>query len=278
MIYKVCKPRTELLPYINCFWVLEINNSDSNNIPIKTIPHGLTELITIYSGSGVINSVNSNFNIKPDIYFRGQRTNYTIFCDYEKIGIIACVFTPIGASSFFPIPINILQNLTVNLCDIIGHRAITWYDNLMNIEDIESKIHFIEEQLLQLMKERHFFSDKSIMASITAINQSQGRIFTKELANKIGLSEKQFERRFSSTVGTTPKKYARIVRFKSILQSINNNPTESLTSLTYNFGYSDQAHFIKEFKYFSGITPQKYKKNKLIQSPCFFSNQDSMNL
>ena len=57
-------------------------------------------------------------------------------------------------------------------------------------------------------------------------------------------------------MGASPKKFASIVRLKNLLQQYPN--TGSLTELAYEAGFYDQAHFIKEFKAFTGDTPENY--------------------
>jgi AraC-like DNA-binding protein len=64
------------------------------------------------------------------------------------------------------------------------------------------------------------------------------------------------EKRFRQAVGTSPKKFASIVRFKHVIQRYDSG--RSLTELAYEAGFYDQAHFIKEFKIFTGDTPEGF--------------------
>ena len=67
---------------------------------------------------------------------------------------------------------------------------------------------------------------------------------------------------FDNLVGISPKYYAKITRFNKAAQAMDRNPEAPLTHTALDHGYYDQAHFIKEFKEFSGITPSFYRKNK----------------
>ena len=70
------------------------------------------------------------------------------------------------------------------------------------------------------------------------------------------LASSKFEKRFRAAVGASPRKFASIVRLKNVLQQY---PTaDSLTGLGYEAGFYDQAHFIKEFKAFTGDTPEDF--------------------
>jgi len=59
-------------------------------------------------------------------------------------------------------------------------------------------------------------------------------------------------------VGTTAKKFASIVRFNTVLDNLNE--TKTLTEICYEKNFFDQAHFIKDFKQFTGDTPENFKR------------------
>ena len=80
------------------------------------------------------------------------------------------------------------------------------------------------------------------------------------LAEQLYISQSQLEKRFRKIVGASPKKFASIVRLTNVLDSAPN--CDSMTKLGLQAGYFDQAHFIKDFKSFTGITPERYFKRK----------------
>ena len=78
------------------------------------------------------------------------------------------------------------------------------------------------------------------------------------LADTACLSTKQFSRIFVEYVGTSPKDFIRIIRVQRALFTMQRNPQMSFAQVAYSCGFSDQSHMIKEFKLFSGYTPQEY--------------------
>ena len=53
-----------------------------------------------------------------------------------------------------------------------------------------------------------------------------------------------------------PKAYQRIIRFRNAYEYLQQNEGNfSWANVSYNFGYSDQAHFIRDFKKFTGALP-----------------------
>jgi len=59
-------------------------------------------------------------------------------------------------------------------------------------------------------------------------------------------------------IGTSPKTFARTLRFQEAQRRLMFEPDADLTGLAYECGYFDQAHFIKDFKAFAGRTPSEY--------------------
>lgn len=80
----------------------------------------------------------------------------------------------------------------------------------------------------------------------------------EEIAQKIGYSQKHFIHLFKHHVGVAPKSYLRIMRFQKTLEEIAAAKEMDWSGLALDCGYYDQAHFIGDFKNFSGFTPEQY--------------------
>ena len=78
------------------------------------------------------------------------------------------------------------------------------------------------------------------------------------VAGELGVSHKHLIQRFRDEVGLTPKRFCRIRRFRSVLSAIQNQHTVDWADLACACGYFDQAHFIREFRDFSGLNPSAY--------------------
>jgi methylphosphotriester-DNA--protein-cysteine methyltransferase len=98
------------------------------------------------------------------------------------------------------------------------------------------------------------------LAALALIHKSKGNIRISELTEQLHIGQSPLEKRFRQAVGASPKKFASIVRLKNVIQQYDS--VNSLTELGYEAGFYDQAHFIKEFKTFTGCTPEKYFSSK----------------
>jgi AraC-like DNA-binding protein len=85
--------------------------------------------------------------------------------------------------------------------------------------------------------------------------QTHGRMRIDELADKYNLSISQLERRYKQLTGLPLKSFARLIRFRGILECLVADPTYRPVDLVAEFGYTDQSHLIHDFKFFAHRTP-----------------------
>lgn len=148
-------------------------------------------------------------------------------------------------------------NLSLSLEDIFKKSIINEVaDKLSNAQTDKERIHIVEQFLLSQLK--NMDKDRLIVEAVQLIYQSKGTLRIKELNEKLYISPSAFEKRFKKVVGTTPKKFSSIIRFNTVLEGLNN--TKSLTTICYENDFFDQAHFIKDFKLFTGDTPENFKR------------------
>jgi AraC-like DNA-binding protein len=74
----------------------------------------------------------------------------------------------------------------------------------------------------------------------------------------VGISHKHLLREFDRCVGLTPKLFARLWAFQRVIQGIGQKPEADWSDVAVTCGYYDQAHLIREFRAFSGLTPASY--------------------
>lgn len=92
------------------------------------------------------------------------------------------------------------------------------------------------------------------------IREKRGQVRVRELENETAYSSRRLQDVLTQQVGIAPKQMSRQVRFQNALRIMQTEPNVSLCCLAQTLGYSDQAHFNKEFKNFSGISPGQLQK------------------
>jgi AraC-like DNA-binding protein len=89
-----------------------------------------------------------------------------------------------------------------------------------------------------------------------SIYSSNGEMSVKELSEKACWSSRQINRYFNQQLGLSLKSYCNILRFRISLEHIAHG------KLFPELNFTDQNHFIKEIKKFSGVIPKELSKNK----------------
>ena len=88
---------------------------------------------------------------------------------------------------------------------------------------------------------------------------SKGTVAVLAMAQALGCSTRQLEKTFRHCLGLTPKEFTAVLRVRGVvdvLQAATN--TQSLTQLALEFGFYDQAHFIKAFRRMVQLSPGRF--------------------
>ncbi len=140
---------------------------------------------------------------------------------------------------------------------------------------ITGKTLTVDEQLIETFQEgepnellarlEHFLSSlykpisySEIKNVLVAIEHSNGFLGVEELRGKAFLSSAQFRKRFNVEVGTSPQEYCKLKRVGYSVEIMKSGYEGSLTDLTYDLGYYDQSHFIREFKSVTRYSPKAF--------------------
>ncbi|HEX4004760.1 MAG TPA: helix-turn-helix domain-containing protein [Acidobacteriaceae bacterium] len=174
----------------------------------------------------------------------------------EVLGIL---FRPGVAGMFFPVAADELHNADIALCDLYPGEA----DALLN--EICSAT---RESGEFLAVERYLYRKLRNAAPIhPAIRYAVGRILregavhsVRTIQQETGLSHTRFIQLFREHVGLTPKLFCRVRRFHALQGRIEKGMPVNWARLAADCGYFDQAHLIRDFRAFAGLTPLEYSR------------------
>lgn len=187
----------------------------------------------------------------------GISDSYKVFKNSADAGTIFVFFTETGFTQFAARPAHELFNQSLSLDDIFDKSKVGETEEKLSLAKTDKqRIQIVEQFLMAHLKTTQ--TDRLVVEAVKLIYQSKGTIKIKDLNEKLFISQSPFEKRFRKLVGTTPKKFASIVRFNTVLDNLGN--TKSLTDICYENNFFDQAHFIKDFKKYTGDTPENFKR------------------
>jgi AraC-like DNA-binding protein len=257
MNYKQFFPCEQLKPFVKYFWVLDSLEEVTANRCFQVIPDGLPGLIIQEKRS----FKDSEGNLLPQAFLYGQTTrnsHQVVYGNFKNIGVY---FQPHALKAIFGIDAHEMTDLEVDLDNIISMRGIS--DSLTGSRNNRDKILIVSDYLKRCISKSKFrYINDPSLSIVNQIIVHKGAIKFFDIPQHYFLSKRTFERKFLNTVGITAKHFARLIRFQYSLDHIRSNPFNRFSGSAYDLGYSDQSHFIREFKEFTGTTPKRYFKNR----------------
>jgi AraC-like DNA-binding protein len=248
--YETYIPSDALKPFIRSFAIQEV----AEEATYKVLPD--TAVVIGFQFKGRLFRVKDGNSIALDTSgISGLADHHRSFRNLPGTGTILVFFKEAGAAPFFRQPLHEIFRESVTLENfMLRSELLCLEEQLIEAPTNPERIVRLEKFLIGRMTQSE--PDKLVLAALALIHQSKGNIRIKDLVQQLHTSQSPLEKRFRAAVGASPKKFASIVRLKNLLQQYPK--IGSLTELGYEAGFYDQAHFIKEFKAFTGDTPENY--------------------
>lgn len=257
---------------MKCFWILEkeYTSEDPNE---EVTPDTYVELIFNFGTPYVLQTGEGFPDREMSVAFLvGLQHKPLLFRSSGTVKIVAIRFYAWGIRPF----LDIQQQTVSNVAIVLGHEWQELTDTLkprIQANDYETAIVSVEDFLIGKLLTATCDS-KEIQMAARMLYREKGQFRVAELADYCNTSTRQLQRRFQKEVGVSPKTLARTIRFEEIRKRLMFDPETSLTELAYEFGYTDQAHFIHDFKEFGNKTPGEFAAEVRMLQTVFHDNEN----
>jgi AraC-like DNA-binding protein len=202
------------------------------------------------------------FIIQPRSMVLGQTIAPFYIEPTGYVNTFAIRFYPYGFANFVTIPIENLANKETPLKELFGEQAAeTLEKGIILAENVEQRIQIVEGFLLEKLNEEKTI-DKIVKSTIDALMTSKGSESISNITNKDKSTRRKLERKFKKQIGISPKQLGKVIRLQTALKLLLNQNKDKLTTIAYQCEYYDQAHFTKDFKEFTGISPKDFLGNE----------------
>jgi len=183
-------------------------------------------------------------------------------------GTFVVRFQPNGFLPFATLPIKEMENTAIPLHELFGKDGEVIGGKVLNANSASERIELIEKFLFNRLADKKNI-DNIVKLTVETILNTNGQFSVYELSKQNNISRRQLTRKFSSTIGLSPKQLSKTIRLQATLKTLLISKVASLTDLAYENEYFDQAHFIKDFKEFTGLTPKEFYGDNLKMSLIF---------
>ena len=188
----------------------------------------------------------------------GPRSTPLIIERHAHHQLLGVHFQPGGAFPFLGFPFGEIHNTWITLADLWGEKRAQRLLCLLNeASTIDLKFQLLERWLTWIAGQplKHH---AAVSFALGEFESEPGLRSSAAVAEKVNLSQRRFIDLFRNEVGMTPKLFCRVQRFRDIVEAIQNKENVDWVDLALSFGYTDQSHFIHEFREFSGLRPSEY--------------------
>ena len=233
----------------------------------RVFPNGCVELLIQLDGS--YRDVNEAGSVAtPTICVTGVQTRaFVIEAPSRRCRVIGVRLRPPAAWALLGHPMTELADLTTDLERLLGRPVAELAERChamtTGAERVRRVVGWLAARLLDERAER--IVDPSVRHVSRAIARNAGRVAIGPLRLETGLAPARLAELFRHQVGVTPKRYARIHRFRRALALLD-RPDPRLSEIALSTGYYDQPHMNSEFRRMAGLTPTEFVKGRRFPS------------
>ncbi|HRN49284.1 MAG TPA: helix-turn-helix domain-containing protein [Niabella sp.] len=248
---KKILPDAILQQYVDSYIFREV---DTDGITVKKIipPNHVTSLDFFMGAPFNTIDIRTEAEIPyKTAAIRGCRTTAKYVIEYNKpFSAFSIKLKPTGLFSLLGIEMHKFTDADIDCYSIklpfdIGHV----YQKMAQSTDIDERVNIVESFLVNVLSKKE--NKSRLSGFIENANDIE--------AQPIYLSQRQQERLFRKEVGMSPKHFSSLKRFCCLLKAKKQNENLSWTSLAYEHGYFDQAHLIRDFHFFLGMSPTSFR-------------------
>lgn len=261
MNYQTFQPHPDLESLISCYWTLEVP-ADNDSQKQRIVPDGCIEMAFILGDDIKRYTSEDEFILQPRAMLLGQTIEPFYIEPTGYVNTFAIRFYPYGFANFVTEPIKNLANKETPLELLFEEKiAKELEQKIIQAKDIKQRIEVIEIFLLERLKDKSTV-ENIVKTTVNALLSTKGNAPIKTILKDDLSKRRQLERKFAKQIGVSPKQLGKLIRLQTALKMLLNKEAESLTNIAYESEYYDQAHFIKDFKEFTGTNPKEFLGNE----------------
>jgi len=190
-------------------------------------------------------------------WISGERTEPIVIDESGYVDLVGIRLRAGGPLPFLGIPLRKYTKQVVELEAILGREVRDLRDQLGEAADDDARFDLMEDWLAERARNRTR-PTRAVSYALRIIDRGADAVRIGQMAEEIGISHKHLLREFDRCVGLTPKLLARLRSFQRVISAIGQRPTVDWSDTAVRCGYYDQAHLIRDFRGFSGLTPTTY--------------------
>lgn len=239
--YQEFQPAPQLQDLIHCYWQLQTHELLEAPFSYRVVSDGCIDIFF-------------NLNQTDENFVMGFCKKFTQFPIGQEFNYAGIRFYPSIFPTLFQVSAQTLKDKDQPLINILLPLA-KFISNEISI-DFNQSMKKLDDFFISKIQENPLNIDERFYEALLQICKKNGHLEVESELN-VGVSARQLRRLFNFYIGTTPKSFSQVVRFQYILNAKPSTQSLKENKIFYDVGFFDQAHFIKNFTKFYGVTPSK---------------------
>ncbi len=225
----------------------------------RVVPTG--HVFILFELDDMLRHTFDNKTLQPNADFSsawisGPQRNYISISAHEDSEMFVIQFKAFGAYPYLHMNMSGLTDQIVPGGNIIDGTLLTLREDLKAADASKDKF-----AVAQVWLEARYDHRYSVPQPVIEVAQQLGLEPATKLNDIVARfpgSQKHLISQFKKFIGLTPKQYQRVLRFNDVFVQMQNDQHVNWTDIADSCGFSDQSHFIREFKHFSGFHPESF--------------------
>lgn len=254
MKYWLLPPDVRLRRDVRSYFYVEAKARDASQDELH-LPDGYAEIVFNLGEKFERAALGSDqaASAMASSYAIGARSHSVVTRDDGNVKVIGVKLEPHMLHSLARTSLADMRDSTISLRDLNDRRLLALEASLNDCTSVCDVRRTLDAFFLA--QRQHVRSEPLVEHCLERIRATHGLLSLTEWTRALGVDARTLQRKFAAWVGMTPKTYARIVRFKHayhrlVTQHAGRHSDDHLD------GYYDQSHFYKEFRFFTGTSPQ----------------------
>jgi len=215
-----------------------------------------------------------NETLEPNASYRkvwvsGLHRNYISISAHQNSEMFVIQFKAFGAHPYLHVPMHEISDKVVLGSEFANANLLRLREEVLAAASSTDKFNIAEKWLAD-----HYQKAKETPAAvvdIVTLLQTEPASKLNEIIKSFSGTQKHLIAQFKKYIGITPKQYQRILRFNDVFARMQGDQFLSWSDIAHLCGYSDQSHFIREFRHFSGFNPKTFLQKEFdVEASNFF--------
>ncbi len=238
--YHELSPPARIADSVECFW--SIRPAPHSDFVHRVVPDGCTDILFTHRSE------------KSALHVVGAMTTFEDFTVPARQWMLGVRFRPGMAPAQLGIPGAQITDRIVALQDLWGPKTSRLLNQIAEATSMEQCASILAGYLQTIQ------CPTPLQRALAWMERQRGVVRLEDVARQSNLSVRQFRRVCVEQTGLSPKLLARVMRFRHALSRVLAEAGDH-AGLAADCGYTDQSHFIAEFRRFSGRTPADYSRS-----------------